>query len=587
MKFRSILISVTLLFATFFTYADNERGTADNNKKPNDTMLFGDIVSNGQHIPFATIVVKGTTQGTAADATGHFKLANLPEGTQTIIASAVGYKSSEANVNLIPGKEVFLKIMMEEDVLNLEQVVVTADRNQKKRRESSTIVNTLNPKLLESIGSVTLCDGLQFAPGLRMENDCQNCGFTQVRMNGMEGPYSQILINSRPIFSGLAGVYGLELIPSSMIERVEVVRGGGSALYGSNAIAGTINLITKDPIKNSFQVGSNYSIIGVGHEDRDELANDYNLSFNASLVTDNYKSGIAVYGFTRDREPFDANGDKFSEISELNNTTVGMRAYHRTGERSKLTLDYFNIREQRRGGDAFDYPVHEAKIAEAIEHNLNTGAITWETFTGESNKFSVFASAQNIDRDTYYGAEQDLSAYGNTKDLSYSLGTQYDLNIDNLIFAPSNLTVGLENNGGNLKDKKLGYYDIVEGEHKPNTVVADQKTNTFGIYAQNEWSWMHFKLGIGLRYDYYKISDDINSSDVDGMVLSPRFNLMYDVAKELQIRASYSRGYRAPQIFDEDLHIETSGARKVIHENAEDLRTGKFTKHHVVDRLDT
>ena len=90
---------------------------------------------------------------------------------------------------------------------------------------------------------------LMFSPGLRVENDCNNCGFSQVRMNGLEGPYTQILINSRPIFSGLAGVYGLEHIPPSMIQRIEVVRGGGSALFGGNAIAGTINVITKDPDK--------------------------------------------------------------------------------------------------------------------------------------------------------------------------------------------------------------------------------------------------------------------------------------------------------------------------------------------------
>jgi len=133
------------------------------------------------------------------------------------------------------------------NVLGIEEVVVTGDRNKTNRTESSTIVSILTPKLFATIQSVTLSEGLNFCPGLRMENNCQNCGFSQVRMNGMEGPYSQILINGRPIFSGLAGVYGLELIPSSMIERVEVVRGGGSALYGSNAIAGTINLIFKRP----------------------------------------------------------------------------------------------------------------------------------------------------------------------------------------------------------------------------------------------------------------------------------------------------------------------------------------------------
>lgn len=145
-------------------------------------------------------------------------------------------------------KEVNFELV--KDALGLEEVVITGDRNATNRVESSTIVNTITPKLFARTQSVTLSEGLNFSPGLRMENNCQNCGFSQVRMNGMEGPYSQILINSRPIFSGLAGVYGLELIPSSMVERVEVVRGGGSALYGSNAIAGTINLILKDPINN-------------------------------------------------------------------------------------------------------------------------------------------------------------------------------------------------------------------------------------------------------------------------------------------------------------------------------------------------
>ena len=172
-----------------------------------------------------------------------------------------------------------------------------------------------------------------------MENNCQNCGFSQVRMNGMEGPYSQILINSRPIFSGLAGVYGLELIPSSMIERVEVIRGGGSALYGSNAIAGTINLILKDPINNSYEFGVNTGLIGVGLNNSGNSAQDYSVNFNTSIVSADNKTGMALYGFYRDREPFDANNDDFSEIAFLKNTTIGTRLYHRFGTRSKLIAD--------------------------------------------------------------------------------------------------------------------------------------------------------------------------------------------------------------------------------------------------------
>ena len=126
---------------------------------------------------------------------------------------------------------------------DLNEIVVSASRSEQKRIEAPIIVSTISPKLLSTVQAVTLSEGLNFSPGLRLENNCQNCGFTQVRMNGMEGPYTQLLINSRPIISGLAGVYGLELLPTNMIERIEVVRGGGSALFGSNAIAGTINLI--------------------------------------------------------------------------------------------------------------------------------------------------------------------------------------------------------------------------------------------------------------------------------------------------------------------------------------------------------
>lgn len=119
-------------------------------------------------------------------------------------------------------------------------------------------------------------------------NNCQNCGFQQVRINGLDGPYTQILIDSRPIFSALAGVYGLEQIPANMIERVEVMRGGGSALFGSSAIAGTINIITKEPVRNSGQL--THTLTGIGGTS----SWDNNTTLNASLVTDNHKAGLYI-----------------------------------------------------------------------------------------------------------------------------------------------------------------------------------------------------------------------------------------------------------------------------------------------------
>ncbi len=166
-----------------------------------------------------------------------------------------------------------------------------------------------------------------------------------------------------------------------MIERVEVVRGGGSALYGSNAIAGTINLILKDPINNSYELGVNSGLVGVGLDDAGKTAQDYSVNFNTSLVSADNKTGLALYGFYRDRQPFDANNDGFSEISSLKkNTSVGTRFYHRFGTRNKIIADFFNIKEDRRGGDRFDYPSHEANISEAVNHNITTAALTYEQF---------------------------------------------------------------------------------------------------------------------------------------------------------------------------------------------------------------
>ncbi len=433
---KLIFLSVLLLSFSQFSHGQ---------KVKTDANIFGHVVCTDceEHLPFVTIHIKGTTIGTTTDETGQYQLIDLPDGTYNLFATYLGYKPETTEVTIRKGETREINFVLKEDALGLEEIVVTGDRNATNRIESSTIVNTLTPKLFASTQSVTLSEGLNFAPGLRMENNCQNCGFSQVRMNGMEGPYSQILINSRPIFSGLAGVYGLELIPSSMIERVEVVRGGGgSALYGSNAIAGTINLILKDPINNSYELGVNSGLVGVGLDDAGKTAQDYSVNFNTSLVSADNKTGLALYGFYRDRQPFDANNDGFSEISSLKNTSVGTRFYHRFGTRNKIIADFFNIKEDRRGGDRFDYPSHEANISEAVNHNITTAALTYEQFFRKTDLFSVYVSGQRVNRDSYYGAEKSLSDYGNTKDFSYTAGAQY-----NAQFNKSSLVFGIENNG--------------------------------------------------------------------------------------------------------------------------------------------
>ena len=538
--------------------------------------LHGEITVDGEPVPFATVQLKSTTIGAASDLEGKFFFEELPEGEHTLIIKSVGHKTKEVKINFSESQPIALDINLEEDVLGLDQVVVTADKTQKRRIDASMIVNTMTPKQLNKIQAITLSEGLNFTTGLRTENNCQNCGANALRMNGMDGSYSQVLINGRPIFSGLVGVYGLELIPTNMIQQLEVVKGGGSALYGSNAIGGTVNVITKEPLSNIFEASINNGIIGLGENPK----NDLNINLNTTIVSDDKNTGLALYATHRNREGYDANDDTFTELSELKNTTLGANLYHRIGYRNKITFDFFHIDEERRGGDMLEATEHEANVAESIKHNINTGAVNFSRFIGENNtQWSAYASAQHVDRWTYYGARSyddpinypdgtpDLSAYGSTKDLSYNFGTQIKGGIGR-----NSYIAGIENVGGSLKDKKLGYTDE-EGYHS-DVIISDQTMNTLGIFGQYDYTLSNITFSAGVRVDNYNIKNkaDGQNESTSNTVVSPRLNVLYKPIKQLQLRGSYSTGYRAPQIFDEDLHIEIAGNRKVIHENGNGLK---------------
>ncbi len=521
-------------------------------EKKTDANINGHVTnkSSKEHLPFISVAIKGTTTGTVTDVTGHYYLKNLPTGNFTVSVSGIGFKSSEQQVKLVAGKTLEINFEIEEDQIMLEGVVVSSNRNEINRKEASTIVNVISPKIFESTNSVCLAQGLNYQPGLRVETNCQNCGFQQVRINGLDGPYSQILIDSRPIFSALAGVYGIEQIPANMIERVEVVRGGGSALFGSNAIAGTINIITKEPTSNSVSLSNTTSFI-YGKKP------DINTSLNASIVSDDYKTGVMIFGSTRQRSPFDYDGDGFTEIGKILVKNIGFRGYYKPGNFSKLSIEYNNLGEFRRGGNNLDLPPHESDITEQIEHNINTGGVKYDLFSkNNKHKFNLFTSAQKIDRKSYYGAQKDPNAYGTTKDKTFVAGIQYTYTMKNLFFMPAELTTGTEYSANELEDIMLGY----------DRTIA-QKVNTKSAFAQNEWKNKKLSLLLGVRFDKHNLIQD--------PILSPRFNFRYTPNELLSFRASYSSGFRAPQAFDEDLHVTAVGGNVALIQIDPNLKTEK------------
>ena len=234
------------LFATIFLTIFPLAASADNDPDRSDANIVGHVTdkTTGEHLPYINILLKGTMFYAATDATGHYFLKDLPEGDFILEVSCTGYKTQTREVTLKKGVTLELNFEIEEDISMLDGVVVSANRSATTRQMAPTIVNVLTPAQFEQANASTVSSVIAFQPGVRVENNCQNCGFQQVRINGLDGPYTQILIDSRPVFSALSSVYGFEQLPVSMIDSVEVMRGGGSALFGSSAISGTINIIT-------------------------------------------------------------------------------------------------------------------------------------------------------------------------------------------------------------------------------------------------------------------------------------------------------------------------------------------------------
>ncbi|HED31851.1 MAG TPA: TonB-dependent receptor [Prosthecochloris aestuarii] len=531
--------------------------------------VTGKVTSKGAVVPYANVMVKGTTIGTAADENGIFTLSGVPAGSKIIEVRAMGYGSMTKTVNVGESGTIEVNFNLLSSAVRGSEIVVTGSRDEVPRKESPVIVSKVSAKELTDVTqSTVVSEGLNLASGLRVENDCQNCGFNQLRMNGLEGPYSQILIDGRAVFSAVAGVYGLEMIPTNMIERIEVVRGGGSALYGSNAIGGTVNLILKDPVQNSYEFSGTSGWVGVGGGEFGDAANDYTATVNASVVSDDNRMGMTVFGFYRDREPFDANSDGFSELAKIKNTTLGLRAFKRIGDRGRLTADLFTINEERRGGNRFDELPHESDVTEGGEHNIVSGALTYDQYFRDFDKLSLYVAAQDVLRDMYYGGGQALDAYGRTDDLSLQFGAQYKA-----VLGPSQLIAGIENNSETLVDEKLGYYDKDTEAHVPTAKVADQESTITGVFGEYQYTWNNLKATFGLRWDTYEVTNNVYpDADVDGDILLPRATLLYSFSDDLQARVSYAEGYRAPQIFDEDLHVNSSASMQIRHENAPGLK---------------
>lgn len=509
-------------------------------------IIQGKIHAGEDAIAFASIAIENHTLGTTSGRDGHFVLKNVPEGKHVLKVSAIGYNTELKEVELADNQSVGLEINLDEATFSLAEVVVSGTRTQRRRVDNPVAVNVLTANTFQITQSNTLSEGINFQPGLRVETDCQTCNYTQLRINGLAGNYSQVLVDSRPVFTSLMSLYSLEQIPASQVERVEVVRGGGSVLFGSNAIAGTVNIITKEPRRNEWSFSQNSGLI-------DGVSPDHSTNANASLINDKQTAGISVFASSRFRQEYDANEDDFSELSRLKNLSIGTKAFFYPHKDHKIGMNLWRIHEYRRGGNKFDLPADQADQSEERVHNILVGGID-HSYHPEDKAYSVnsYVSFQHTDRLHYTGIDQS-DGWGNTVSHTLVGGIQYNYRL--LTGQGVNtLTAGVEHQ-----------YDYTFDENPGYNYLIDQSTHLSGVFLQSDWDINpSVTLLSGLRVNKHNF--------VDRPVITPRLSVLYKPHNNVQIRGGYARGFKAPQAFETDLHIAFAGGGISLIRIAEDLK---------------
>jgi outer membrane receptor for ferrienterochelin and colicins len=454
------------------------------------------------------------------------------------------------------------------DAIELESFVVTGTRTRQAADQAPVRVEVLAAGRLESLGARDFADAMEYLPGVQVESNCQSCNTTEIRLMGLSGAYNQIAFDGLPVLSSLAGVYGVEQIPAGFIERIEVVKGGGSSLYGASAVAGVINVIPRRPVRDGGKIDLRFdSVAG---------APSWHGSATFDRVSERGTSWVSGYVGTTRAGEVDLDGDAFTEIARKRLEVAGVRGKVRRGS-LEWTADLNFIDEHRRGGNALDVPSHLANVAETLDTRRLGASVALEGRPRDRFDYRIVAAYASTRRDSYYGglgevvtdasaADYDAAAYrsalerarlqyGATDNPLWVIEAQFDHGFDR-----RTLTWGVQGEHERVRDVNTDDRGTPVGE------VADTRTFTnVALFVQDDWR-IHdrFTLLTGVRVD----RDD----QLDDPVFSPRVAAKYSASEYTVWRAAVGTGFRAPRIFDEDLHIDTLGAQPIEIVNAPGLR---------------
>lgn len=446
-----------------------------------------------------------------------------------------------------------------------DQVVVTGTRTPRTIREAPIRTDVIGEQVLKSTAARNLADALDYLPGARAESNCQNCNTTEIQLLGLPGAYNQILLDGLPLVSGVAAVYGVEQFPGVLIDRIEVVKGGGSALYGPGAVAGVVNVLPIRPARSGVRVALDWSRPG----GRDAGA-------SALVGTWMPSDALSLTGFGQaERSPaVDLNDDGYSELARRRLATAGLRVAW-SGAGTEVAADYQYTDETRRGGNRFGAPAYLANVAEAIDSRVHRGSLSVSRALGEGTSLTGVYALSHVERGSFYGGlgavETDPEAPGyDPAALAAAAAVsrrQYGTTTDTLHFGelrlatslgPHAVLAGVQGRTEKVDDRNVDLDGRVLG------TLSKGSFSTLGAFVQDEWTVADgLKLLLGGRVD--------KSSELADAVVSPRVGLWWSPSPPWVFRANYSTGYRAPEIFSEDIHVAVLGADPVRVRNAPGL----------------
>lgn len=537
---------ITLFLTSFFTaLAASAHGQ--------QAILTGTVTENGQPIEFASIIIKQTSFGALTDTAGRFTITGIGPGSYTVLVSAIGFKPMQQVVQLYENDSTMVRFTLEADASVLREVVISGTMKEVSKLESPVPVEVYSPVFFKANPTPSLFESLQNVNGVRPQINCNVCNTGDIHINGLEGPYTMILIDGMPIVSGLSTVYGLTGIPQALIDRIEIVKGPASTLYGSEAVGGLINVITK---KTSSAPVSSVDVMGTTWG---EVNTDLGVKFTAGK---NAQSLLGINYFNY-QNPVDNNDDGFTDVTLQNRISLFNKwSFDRKDNKVFTIAGRYNY-EDRWGGEMNWTPEHRGGD-EVYGESIYTSR--WELLglyqlpVKELINFQFSANGHR--QNSFYGVTSyNADQYIVFGQMTWNkpAGKHHDL----LIGAAYRFTYYDDNTPATRND---------EGNQPAETFLP-------GLFIQDEITINDYnKLLLGLRYDH---------NSIHGSIFSPRLNYKWSSHdKQLIVRFSAGNGYRVANVFTED-HAALTGARTVVF--AESLRpeTSWNTNLNVIKRIYT